>query len=87
MRELSGSALLDALEKGDVRAAEPLAEGAGWRVNAWVKQALLELFRSSPTVEVGDSRELWPFVDAPPSTPMGEAIESWRLQRASQAIA
>jgi predicted unusual protein kinase regulating ubiquinone biosynthesis (AarF/ABC1/UbiB family) len=33
------------------------------------------------------AEELWPFVDAPPSTPMGEAIESWRLQRASQAIA
>ena len=33
------------------------------------------------------AEELWPFVDAPPSTPMGEAIESWRLQRAGQAIA
>jgi predicted unusual protein kinase regulating ubiquinone biosynthesis (AarF/ABC1/UbiB family) len=33
------------------------------------------------------AEELWPFVDAPPSTPMGEVIESWRLQRATQAIA
>jgi hypothetical protein len=26
------------------------------------------------------AEELWPFVDGPPSTPMGEAIESWRRQ-------
>jgi hypothetical protein len=27
------------------------------------------------------AEELWPFVDGPPSTPMGEAIETWRHQR------
>jgi hypothetical protein len=33
------------------------------------------------------AEELWPFVDAPPSTPMGEAIATWRQRRANQAIA
>jgi predicted unusual protein kinase regulating ubiquinone biosynthesis (AarF/ABC1/UbiB family) len=27
------------------------------------------------------AEELWPFVDAPPSTPMGEAIERWQRDR------
>ena len=27
------------------------------------------------------AEELWPFVDAPPSTPMGEAIDQWRRHR------
>jgi len=62
MGELRGDELLTALESGAVRAAEPLADGT-WRVNAWVKVAILELFRSRPTLEVGEQRELWPFVD------------------------
>jgi 2,3,4,5-tetrahydropyridine-2-carboxylate N-succinyltransferase len=62
MHELRGEELLSALESGEVRAAEPLADGT-WRVNAWVKDAILELFRSSPVVEVGRERELWPFAD------------------------
>jgi 2,3,4,5-tetrahydropyridine-2-carboxylate N-succinyltransferase len=62
MRELHGDELLSALEAGEVRAAEPLADGT-WRVNAWVKAAILELFRTRTTLEVGDQRELWPFVD------------------------
>ncbi|HET7295389.1 MAG TPA: 2,3,4,5-tetrahydropyridine-2,6-dicarboxylate N-succinyltransferase [Vicinamibacteria bacterium] len=37
-------ALLDALEAGVVRAAEPGADG--WRVNAWVKQGILLAFRA-----------------------------------------
>ena len=36
-------ALLDALEAGHVRAAEP--SSGGWRVNAWVKQGILLGFR------------------------------------------
>lgn len=36
--------LLDALESGSVRAAEPTPEG-GWRVNRWVKQGILLAFR------------------------------------------
>ena len=62
MQELRGDELLSALESGEVRAAEPLADGS-WRVNAWVKQAILELFRTRPAVEIGAERELWPFVD------------------------
>ena len=62
MQELRGEDLLAALEAGEVRAAEPLADGS-WRVNAWVKEAILELFRTRAALEVGDSRELWPFVD------------------------
>ena len=36
-------ALLSALEAGEVRAAEPVAEG--WQVNRWVKQGILLAFR------------------------------------------
>jgi len=68
----SGVALLDALEAGEVRAAEPPPVPASaqnaWRVNAWVKEAILELFRSSASVEMGRERELWPFVDKAPFT-------------------
>src|SRR5262245_8338778 len=62
MGELRGDDLLIALERGEVRAAEPLADGT-WRVNAWVKAAILELFRTRAASEVGEQRELWPFVD------------------------
>ena len=50
---LSGEALLDALEAGTVRVAERDAEGR-WRVNAWVKEEILAIFRASPTVAMGD---------------------------------
>ena len=33
------------------------------------------------------AEELWPFVDGPPSTPMGEAIETWRRASPSPATA
>ncbi len=39
-------ALLKALESGSLRAAEPDGKG-GWRVNTWVKQAILSGFRNS----------------------------------------
>ena len=46
---LKGEALLEALESGRARAAE--REGGGrWRVNAAVKEAILEIFRTSPVV-------------------------------------
>ncbi|MGB0064369.1 MAG: 2,3,4,5-tetrahydropyridine-2,6-dicarboxylate N-succinyltransferase, partial [Terracidiphilus sp.] len=39
-------ALRSALERGEVRAAEPDADApTGWRVNAWVKQGILLGFR------------------------------------------
>ena len=47
----SGPALLDALESGAARAAEPTA--GGWVVNAWVKEGILDLFRSSEIVPQG----------------------------------
>jgi 2,3,4,5-tetrahydropyridine-2-carboxylate N-succinyltransferase len=39
------AALVGALEAGTLRAAEP--DGEGWRVNAWVKEAILAGFRLS----------------------------------------
>jgi 2,3,4,5-tetrahydropyridine-2-carboxylate N-succinyltransferase len=62
IQQLEGLALLTALERGEVRAAEPEADGS-WRVNAWVKEAILAHFRATPAVEIGRERELWPFVD------------------------
>ncbi|MBL8858965.1 MAG: 2,3,4,5-tetrahydropyridine-2,6-dicarboxylate N-succinyltransferase [Planctomycetes bacterium] len=49
MSELQGEALLDALEAGTVRVAERGADGR-WLVNAWVKEAILRIFRESPVV-------------------------------------
>ena len=48
---LEGIELLDALEAGEVRAAEPTPDG--WIVHAWVKQAILEIFRESDVVPQG----------------------------------
>jgi 2,3,4,5-tetrahydropyridine-2-carboxylate N-succinyltransferase len=45
-----------------VRAAEPGADGR-WVVNAWVKEAILDVFRTRTASAVGDQRELWPSVD------------------------
>lgn len=44
-------ALLQGLEAGRIRSAEP-DDASGWRVNAWVKQAILAGFRASPMVEL-----------------------------------
>jgi 2,3,4,5-tetrahydropyridine-2-carboxylate N-succinyltransferase len=66
----SGTDLLDALEAGAVRAAERAPDGT-WRVNAWVKLAILELFRQSRLVEIGPDpvRTVFSFVDKEPLTP------------------
>ncbi len=45
-----------ALGRGEVRAAEP--EGGSWRVNAWVKGAILLGFRLGALVEMSDGRTL-----------------------------
>ena len=60
----AGAELLEALESGEVRVAEPGPDGR-WIVNGWVKEAILDVFRGSPVVAMGDpaSREMWPFVD------------------------
>ncbi|MEW6074468.1 MAG: 2,3,4,5-tetrahydropyridine-2,6-dicarboxylate N-succinyltransferase [Planctomycetota bacterium] len=59
-----GEALLDALERGDVRAAWPDAGGT-WHVEPWVKEEILAIFRASPLAAHGrgELREVWPFVD------------------------
>ena len=51
-REVSDAfaALVQALEAGEVRAAEPLDDGS-WRVNAWVKEGILVGFRIGRIVE------------------------------------
>ena len=55
--DLEGEALLEALETGAVRVADPPAEGMGkgapWTVNAWIKEALLDIFRKSAVVPQG----------------------------------
>jgi len=54
-------AMRDALEAGDVRAAEPDADRpTGWRVNAWVKQGILLGFRLG---QLEDSGRGLSFVD------------------------
>jgi len=58
------SALRDALDRGEVRAAEPDASAVtGWRVNAWVKQGILLGFRFGDTVDVSADHGKWPFYD------------------------
>ena len=52
--------LLALLESGDLRAAEPDGQG-DWRVNAWVKQAILVGFRGFP-LEAQEGGP-WPFFD------------------------
>jgi 2,3,4,5-tetrahydropyridine-2-carboxylate N-succinyltransferase len=50
LQELAGDAIEQALrllEAGEQRVAEPDGQG-GWRVNAWLKQAVLLYFRTSP---------------------------------------
>ena len=54
------AALLRLLESGELRAAEPDGTG-GWRVNAWVKQAILVGFRAF-SLEAQDGGP-WPFFD------------------------
>lgn len=48
---VQGEALLDALESGEVRVAEPDGLGA-WRVHAWVKEGILDIFRTGTLVEM-----------------------------------
>lgn len=62
---LRGTALLDALEAGTVRVAEPTAGGA-WIVNTWVKDAILDLFRTTSIVPKGLEGEPGLFRDKEP---------------------
>jgi 2,3,4,5-tetrahydropyridine-2,6-dicarboxylate N-succinyltransferase len=60
--EAAHAALLDHLERGEVRSAEPDAQG-NWRANAWVKAAILLGFRRTQTVPTPDAGG--PFFDKP----------------------
>ena len=33
------------------------------------------------------AEELWPFVDGPPATPMGERVAEWEMARPSSSVA
>jgi 2,3,4,5-tetrahydropyridine-2-carboxylate N-succinyltransferase len=37
-------ALIEALDKGQIRVAEPKADGSGWQVNEWVKKGVILYF-------------------------------------------
>ncbi len=53
-----------ALNRGEVRAAEPEATSpTGWRVNAWVKKGILLGFRMSETVDMSIDAQRQPFFD------------------------
>ncbi len=54
-----GNELLDALESGHVRVAEPDGDGS-WVVHAWIKEAILDIFRGSSVVAKGLETTLEP---------------------------
>jgi 2,3,4,5-tetrahydropyridine-2-carboxylate N-succinyltransferase len=54
----------DAVNRGEVRAAEPDAASAtGWRVNAWVKKGILLGFRMGVIVDMSVDLARQPFID------------------------
>ncbi len=54
----------NALNRGEVRAAEPdAASPTGWRVNAWVKKGILLGFRMGAVVDMSVDRARQPFID------------------------
>lgn len=58
------AALRDALDAGEVRAAEPdQTAPVGWRVNAWVKQGILLGFRFGDLADASMDHGRWPFYD------------------------
>ena len=54
----------DAVNRGEVRAAEPdAASPTGWRVNAWVKKGILLGFRMGAVVDMSVDPARQPFID------------------------
>src|SRR5271167_274835 len=54
----------DAVNRGEVRAAEPdAASPTGWRVNAWVKKGILLGFRMGKVVDMSVDAARQPFID------------------------
>src|SRR5208282_6877090 len=57
-------AFKDALNRGEIRAAEPdPARASGWRANAWVKKGILLGFRMGKIVDMSIDAERQPFLD------------------------
>ncbi|HXT75063.1 MAG TPA: 2,3,4,5-tetrahydropyridine-2,6-dicarboxylate N-succinyltransferase [Candidatus Eisenbacteria bacterium] len=57
-------AFKDALNRGEVRAAEPDSTAlTGWRVNAWVKKGILLGFRMGAIVDMSVDPARQPFID------------------------
>jgi 2,3,4,5-tetrahydropyridine-2-carboxylate N-succinyltransferase len=57
-------AFKEALNRGEVRAAEPdRAAPTGWRANAWVKKGILLGFRMGAIVDMSVDPERQPFID------------------------
>jgi 2,3,4,5-tetrahydropyridine-2-carboxylate N-succinyltransferase len=70
--QLSGGELLDALESGELRVAERGGDG-NWIVNAWVKEEILQIFRTSPVVGHFDS------LYGPLANPLGNFVDKEAL--------
>ncbi|MEM1358899.1 MAG: 2,3,4,5-tetrahydropyridine-2,6-dicarboxylate N-succinyltransferase, partial [Bacteroidota bacterium] len=49
------AAVIEELDKGRLRVAEPKADGSGWQANEWIKKAVVLYFpiRKMETIEVG----------------------------------
>ncbi|SER15745.1 2,3,4,5-tetrahydropyridine-2,6-dicarboxylate N-succinyltransferase [Neolewinella agarilytica] len=49
------NAVIEELDKGRLRVAEPKADGSGWQANEWIKKAVVLYFpiRKMETIEVG----------------------------------
>ena len=52
---------LGLLDRGEMRVAEPVPDGSGWRVNQWLKKAVLLSFRLTPMapIEGGPGSARW----------------------------
>jgi len=74
---LTFEAFKAALNRGEVRAAEPDAESkTGWRVNAWVKKGVLLGFRMGKVVDMSIDRERQPFFDKDTYPPKAISLAS-----------
>jgi 2,3,4,5-tetrahydropyridine-2,6-dicarboxylate N-succinyltransferase len=66
-----------ALNRGEVRAAEPdAASKTGWRINAWVKKGILLGFRMGKVVDMSVDRVRQPFFDKDTYPPKAVSLAS-----------
>jgi 2,3,4,5-tetrahydropyridine-2-carboxylate N-succinyltransferase len=64
-----------ALNRGEVRAAEPDNSAPnGWRANAWVKKGILLGFRMAPTIDMSHDGRRQPFYDKSTYPPRAVSI-------------